>query len=168
MLSLISWIIEFSWHLNITALCGTVCVWNRITAPHQRCGDIIYFLTEITMEICHYIHTMMTSSNGNIFHVTGPLCGEFTRPGDSPHKGQWRGALMFSLICARMSDWVNNREAGDLRRHRGHYDVSVMHLRICKLKTYLDRSPGVAKNSRRPSNGRPALWHVLMCEHIDK
>ena len=39
-------------------------------------------------------------------------------PVNSPHKGQWRGALMFSLICARIKDWVNNREAGDLRRHR--------------------------------------------------
>ena len=47
-------------------------------------------------------------------------------PVNSPHKGQWRGALRFSLICARMSDWVNNHEAGDLRRHRGHYDVVVM------------------------------------------
>ena len=27
---------------------------------------------------------MMTSSNGNIFHVTGPLCGEFTGPGEFP------------------------------------------------------------------------------------
>ena len=47
-------------------------------------------------------------------------------PVNSPHKGQWRGALMFSLICARINDWVNNREAGDLRCHRGHYDVIVM------------------------------------------
>ena len=47
-------------------------------------------------------------------------------PVDSPHKGQWRGALMFSLICARINSWVNNGEAGDLRRHRGHYDVIVM------------------------------------------
>ena len=46
-------------------------------------------------------------------------------PVDSPHKGQWRGALMFSLICARINSWVNNVEAGDLRRHRGHYDVIV-------------------------------------------
>ena len=46
--------------------------------------------------------------------------------GNSPHKGQWRGALMFSLICARINGWVNNREAGDLRRHRAHYDVIVM------------------------------------------
>ena len=41
-------------------------------------------------------------------------------------KGQWRGALMFSLICTWINDWVNSREADDLRRHRGHYDVSVM------------------------------------------
>ena len=47
-------------------------------------------------------------------------------PVNSPHKGQWRGALMFSLICARINDWVNNREAGDLRRHRAHYYVTVM------------------------------------------
>ena len=58
---------------------------------------------------------MMTSSNGNIFRVTGPLC-----------KGQWRGALVFSLICAWTNGWVNNRDAGDLGRHRSHYDVTIM------------------------------------------
>ena len=47
-------------------------------------------------------------------------------PVNSPHKGQWRGALMFSLICAWTNGWVNNGEAGDLRRHRAHYDVIVM------------------------------------------
>ena len=40
--------------------------------------------------------------------------------------GQWRGALMFSLICVWINGWVNNREAGDLRRPRAHYDVIVM------------------------------------------
>ena len=82
----------------------------------------------------------MTSSNGNIFCITGHLCGEFT--GDvrgihrssvnSPHKGQWCGALMFSLICVWLNGWVNNREAGDLRRYCAHYDVIVMgKLTIC-------------------------------------
>ena len=47
-------------------------------------------------------------------------------PVNSPHKGQWRGALMFTLICTRINGWVNNREAGDLRRYRTHYDVIVM------------------------------------------
>ena len=47
-------------------------------------------------------------------------------PVNSPHNGQWRGALMFSLICVWINDWVNNREDGDLRRYRAHYDVIVM------------------------------------------
>ena len=47
-------------------------------------------------------------------------------PVNSPHKGQWRGALMFSLIWAWINGWVNNRKAGDLRRHGAHYDVIVM------------------------------------------
>ena len=48
-------------------------------------------------------------------------------PVSSPHKGQWRGAMMFSLICASINGWVNNRKAIDLRRHRAYYDVTVMH-----------------------------------------
>ena len=52
--------------------------------------------------------------------------GNSPAPGDSPHKGQWRGALMFSLICIWINGWENNREAGDLRRYRSHYDVTVM------------------------------------------
>ena len=47
-------------------------------------------------------------------------------PVNSPHKGQWRGALMLSLICVGINDWVNNRDAGDLRRDRAHYDVTLM------------------------------------------
>ena len=49
-------------------------------------------------------------------------------PVNSPHKGQWRGALMLSLICVWRNSWVNNLEAGDLRRYRTHYDVIVMNL----------------------------------------
>ena len=56
-----------------------------------------------------------------------PFVREIHRsPVNFPHKGQWRGALMFTLICARMNGWVNNREAGDLRRYLAHYDVIVM------------------------------------------
>ena len=47
-------------------------------------------------------------------------------PVNSPHKGQWRGALTFYLICASINGWVNNREGDDFRRHRVHYDVIVM------------------------------------------
>ena len=47
-------------------------------------------------------------------------------PVNSPHKDQWRGSLMFSVICAWINGGVNSREAGDLRRHDTHYDVIVM------------------------------------------
>ena len=47
-------------------------------------------------------------------------------PVNSPHKGQWRGALMFYLICAWINGWVNNREAGDLRRRHAHYVVTAI------------------------------------------
>ena len=47
-------------------------------------------------------------------------------PVNSPHKGQWRGALIFLLICAWTNDCVNTRDAGDLRCHYAHYDVTVM------------------------------------------
>ena len=45
---------------------------------------------------------------------------------NSPHKGQWRGALMFTLVCAGTNGWINNRDAGDLRRNSAHYDVTVV------------------------------------------
>ena len=32
----------------------------------------------------------------------------------------------FFLICAWINVWVNNGEVGDLRRHRVHYDVTVI------------------------------------------
>ena len=47
-------------------------------------------------------------------------------PVNSLHKGQWRGALMISLICVWINSWENNREAGDLTRNHAHYDVIVM------------------------------------------
>ena len=72
-------------------------------------------------------------------------------PVNSPHKGQWRGALMFSLICAQINGWVNNRKAGDLRRHRAHYDVIVMLIRITIFQI----------NSKQGSFATAMLsWHI--------
>ena len=58
-------------------------------------------------------------------------------PVNSPHRGQWRGALMFSLIRVLINGWVNNREAGDLRRYHGHYDVIAMFLIDVDLRVFL-------------------------------
>ena len=62
-------------------------------------------------------------------------------PVNSPHKGQWRGALMFSLICVGINGSVNNREARDLRRYCTHYDVTVMQLLIHKTLPCRDVTP---------------------------
>ena len=76
--------------------------------------------------ICTFSSRMM-SSNGNIFRVTGLFVRGIHRPPvDSPPKSQWRGALMLSVICTWTNGWANNRDADDFRRHRAHYDVTVI------------------------------------------
>ena len=56
-----------------------------------------------------------------------PFAREIHRsPVNSPHKGQWRVALMFPLIYSWINGWANNDEAGYLRRHHAHCDVTVM------------------------------------------
>ena len=57
-------------------------------------------------------YNMMTSSNGNIYWPF--VRGYHRSPVISPHKGNWRGTLMFSLICTWINVWVNNRETGEL------------------------------------------------------
>ena len=100
------------------------CEWNRFTACNTNCNQALfwYCFMNFTSDNCAanitQVKFMMTSSNGKVFRVSDHLCGEFT--------GQWRRALMLSLICTWINVWVNNREAGDLRRYRAHYDVTVM------------------------------------------
>ena len=54
-------------------------------------------------------------------------------PVDPPHNGQWRGALMLSLIRAWTHGWVNDPDVGDLRNHRAHYDVTLMLFMLASL-----------------------------------
>ena len=96
--------------------------------PMCQCGE------DCTPLLLHCI--INTTSLSVLFHddvIKWKLFLAFLRgihrsPVNSPHKGQWRRALMFCLICAWIKGWVNNREACDLRRHRAHYDVIVMSL----------------------------------------
>ena len=68
--------------------------------------------------------------------------GNSPAPVNSPYKGQWRGALLFSLICVWINSWVNNRGAGDLKRCRSHYDVNVMLICAWTNGWVNDRSAG--------------------------
>ena len=134
--------------------------------------------TDITPLPHRTYNFIMTSSNGNIFRVTGRLCGEFTvhrSPVNSPHNGQWRGALVFSLICAWTDGWANNRDACDLRRHRAHYDVTVTYLwfpQYCccfvfnELTTYLKMAVVInvviwGRAKVRPFCGKKNFWNII-------
>ena len=80
----------------------------------------------------------------------GPFVREIRRPPvNSQHKGQWRGALMFSLICFWMNGWVNNREAVDLRRYRDHHDIIVMIEMIS--------CPSLGNSHKRSAKRRPPI-----------
>ena len=101
----------------------------------QWCGHPVLFQRCVTENGCNYWHRngnvdiMMTSSNGILFCVTGTLCGEFTGHRWIPLKKASDGELRCFLWSACINGWENNREAGDSRRHRTHYDVIVTILR---------------------------------------
>ena len=98
------------------------CQWTVFKLPHFHYTVWIFFLLKAySLLNTWWRHQMET------FSALLAICaGNSPVPVNSPHKGQWRGALMFSLICTRINGWVNNGEAGDLRRNSAHYDVTVM------------------------------------------
>ena len=74
---------------------------------------------------------MMASSNRNLFRVIGPLRGESTGHRWIPlTKASDADFFFLSLVCTRTNGLANNRDAGDLRRHRAHYDITVMAIRV--------------------------------------
>ena len=50
--------------------------------------------------------------------------------GNSLVPSQWPVTRSFDVFFGLRNGWVNNREPGDLRRNRAHYDVTVM-MRSC-------------------------------------
>ena len=58
----------------------------------------VYLIQTISIKVKTHI---MTSSNGDISALLALCAGNWHRPPvNSPHQGQWREALVFSLICA--------------------------------------------------------------------
>ena len=81
---------------------------------------------------CHQMETfsmLLALCVGN-----SPVTGEF------PHKGQWREVLMSPLTCACINIWTNKREAGDLRHHHAHYDVTIMIIATCSMRASIYQS----------------------------
>ena len=101
----------------------TICAtldWSRteLFKKYIRLGAAVFLLLYLVIhdDVIKWKHFPRYWSFVRVIHRS---------PVNSPLKGQWRGALMFSLICV-WNGWVNDREAGDLRRYRVHYDVIVM------------------------------------------
>ena len=63
--------------------------------------------------------------------------GKSPLPGEFPAQRPVTQSFDFSLVCVRINGWVNNRETGDLRRHRAHYDVIVMMFIIRKREYWV-------------------------------
>ena len=111
---------HFLWHLCWNAI-GTQSI-NLQTCwmiTLTLCGQVTKSTRHWNTLITWWRHQMET------FSALLAICAG-NSPVNSPHKGQWRWALMFSLICVWINNWVNNRETGDLRRYRATYDVIVM------------------------------------------
>ena len=94
---------------------------NSIGFPYVDKITVVWWNYDHFVNISWWRHGMET------FSALLTLCAaNYQSPVNSLHEGQWRGALIFSLICFCTNGWVNNRDAGDLRRNRAHYDVIVM------------------------------------------
>ena len=103
------------------------CIWISLLRVNPKTNYYLtnrYYVTVSNWHICEIHDDVIKWEH---FPRYWPfLRGIHRSPVNSPHKGQWRGALMYSLICVWINGWVNNREAGDTRRYRARYDIIVM------------------------------------------
>ena len=105
---------------------------------------LVLLLMDQTTRWCHYkdmLTALMAFCEGNPLG-TGGFPSQWV---NAPRKDQWRGALLISLMCASTTGWTNSQDAGDLKRHDAHCDVTVMSKRIfgfylkvnCSVRTTL-------------------------------
>ena len=116
------------------------CIWEQIHGEGPRCSSVHFStmsFTQYTLRNRYHDSNVCLGTKCKHFPcVCVCVCvwggggggggGVHRPPVDSPHKVQWRGALMFSLTCTRTNGWANDRDAGDLRCHRVDYDITVM------------------------------------------
>ena len=112
---------------------STILILIAMSSPSGAWNDenIQHTITKATFVKTFSVSTNLSQHDDVIKWKHFPRYWQFVRgihrsPVNSQHKGQWRVALMFSLICVWINGWVNNRDVGDLRRYRAHYDIIVM------------------------------------------
>ena len=71
-------------------------MWQRFHSSHIKCNGTVSVLHDHVIKWKRFLHYWPF------------VRGIHRSPVNSPQKCQWRGALMFSLICAWINGWVNN------------------------------------------------------------
>ena len=125
--------------------------WQRYAKDPWYSQNKAYFVSFSShrSRMTHISVSIMALSNGNIFRVTGPLCGEPTGHRRNPRTHASDAEFWCFL-------WVNNREAGGLRHHCSHYDVTVM----SKLNHSLDQAMACRLLGTKPVH-EPVILHLF-------
>ena len=118
-----------AWWPMETLIHDELIIWPKQDKTKHSRGHIYIYI--YMSYFCHLQHIRTVYSWWRHHLEAFPRYWSFMRgihrtPVNSPHKGQWRGALIFSLVCAWTDSWANNGDAGDLRSQCAHYDVTVM------------------------------------------
>ena len=119
-----------------------------------------YYIGDHATYIFWWRHQMETFSV-----LLAPCAGKSPATGEFPHTKASDAKLWYLLlICAWINGWVNNRDAGDLSRHRAHYHVTVMlgsHWLICHLWTVACPKEKCSWGSINPSRSlrKICIWH---------
>ena len=109
-------------HMTRQLSCRGMCKIMAWSDYHCSCKSNIYFY-------------MMTSSNGNIFRVTGPLCGEFTGPGEFPTQRPVTRSFdvffdvrLIKRLSKHSRGWWFETLSHPLWRHRNVFFTSSSHI----------------------------------------
>ena len=106
---------------SLMSNCTGIC--NVNFKNYSYCDELVMFCEGLYLSMVSWWRHQMET-----FYALPAHCAGIHRlPVNPREKGQWRRALMVHLICAQTNTWKNNGEAGDLRRHRGHYDDTIMY-----------------------------------------
>ena len=127
-------------HVFLTCMCrrgtsinGPFNHWRRSLITDWR-NSYHHVICSLQCTVTTTQKPMMTSSNRNIFRATGSLCMEFVGHRWIPLTKPVTRIFDVFFICVWTNGWVNNRDAGDLGRHRAHYDVTVMQRRQISVR----------------------------------
>ena len=120
--SLIHWLTDWLIDWLIEWVTDSLTRWLTPWFSHPLARSLVHSFQSFSIEMPWWRHEKEALSALLALFVLGI----HRWPVNSPHKGQWRGAVMFSLIYAWTNNWVNNRDVCGFRHHRAHYDVNEM------------------------------------------